>query len=136
MSPENISAESPDTIGTIEMKNVGELVRDDQLAPVIVVAKLRRIDRRVSEDHYAICRERRGVAVHIVVVVGNHQIDFASGRSKLSAQLREGQLGVYRPASRLRLERPGEMHAKVRRLDRVPPIARDELSVSLPTGNA
>ena len=57
------------------MEDVGELVGDDESIPVIVVAEPRSIGRRMSVDDDAVGRKRRGVAVDVIDVVGDDEVD-------------------------------------------------------------
>ena len=54
MSAKHIPSDAPQSLGAIEMEDVRQLVSDDELAPVIVVAKLSGADWRVCKDDDAI----------------------------------------------------------------------------------
>jgi hypothetical protein len=114
---------------SFEMKDVGQLVRDDELAPVIRVAKRRFGHRRVRVDDDAVRGVRRGRAVRFVDVVGEDDVDGAARRMELLRQLAVRALGVGRNAAREWFGALGERDAKVRRLEGDPVVARVDLGV-------
>src|SRR5437764_9608674 len=68
-------SKSPDAARPIEMKDVGELVGDDERVPVRVVAESRGVGRRVRVNDDAIRRKRSRVTVDVIDVVGDDEID-------------------------------------------------------------
>jgi hypothetical protein len=95
------------------MKNVGELVRDYETKPVIVIAELGCIDRRVREHDNAIARECGRISIHVIDVVRDYEIDFPPRCSELSAQLGKCTLGIDGPAFPYRLQSAGEVNVEV-----------------------
>ena len=93
MPPKDISSQSPQSVGAVAVENVSELVCYYESSPVSVVAKLRRIDWRMSKNDDSIRWKRCGISIHIVDVVGNDEIDFSSRRLELRTQLGESSLG-------------------------------------------
>ena len=65
------------------MKDVGELVRDDDAEPVLIQSQRAGVDWRRGENDDAVGGDGRGVAVRVVGVVCNDEIDGAAGLGKL-----------------------------------------------------
>jgi hypothetical protein len=80
---------------------------------------------RVYDD--AVGREHTRVPVHEVHVVRNDEVHLAPRRAQLRAQLGPRALGVRSAAPAFALELLREMNAKVRRLDREPAVAGNDL---------
>ena len=91
---EDVLAERPDAARAIEMEDVRELVRDDELRPVVRVAERRLRDGRIGVDDDAVRGERRGGAVGEIDVVGEDEVDHAARRMHLARQLGVRALGV------------------------------------------
>src|SRR6185503_10968395 len=122
-----VSAKPPESVGAVAVKDVSELVSYYESSPVGIVAKLRRIDRRMREHDDSVCWKGRRVSVHVVDVVGNDEIHFAFRRLELSAQLGKRSLGCNGSPLSFILETARIMHVEVPGLDRVPLVARHEL---------
>src|SRR5579884_1422176 len=91
---EDMLADEPQAAGAIEMEDVGELVGDDELSPVVGVAQRRLVDGRIGVDDDAIRRIRRGVAVREIDIVGEDDVDHAARGMQLLRQLGVRTLGV------------------------------------------
>ena len=79
-APEHALRDAPDAARPIELEDVRQLVRDDELQPVLVEAEPGVLDRRHGEDDDPVRRRDDGVAVGVVRVVGDEQVDASTRR--------------------------------------------------------
>jgi len=97
---EHILREAPPAARAIQVEHVRELVRDDQLEPIIVVAERHDIEAgaRIHED--AVGGVRRGGPIGEIDVVGDDEVDGAARRVQSLGERRVGLLGVHGGAAR------------------------------------
>ncbi len=125
--PEHAAREAPGAVGAVEVENVHHLVEHDRTAPFLVVAQRVLVHRRPRVDHDPVRRERRGVAVGKVHVVGENDVNDPLRRAQVLAQARVGPLGVRERAPCERLHSVREMHADVVAGERLPVEVRAHL---------
>ena len=114
------------------MKDVRQLVGDDERVPVIVVAQPGCIGGRMRVHHDTIRRERRGVSVYVVDVVRDNEVYRSPRWYQLRRQLGVRAFGVDCRSSRLFLHRRREVHAKMGRAERPPMLVRRKLRARHP----
>ena len=85
----------------VEVEGVNQLVRYDELQPVVEVRDAAAVHGRTREDRDLVVGERGGVAVGDVGVVGQEKLDRPGGRrAEAVDQERVGRLGVRARAAR------------------------------------
>ena len=89
---------APPPGGAIEMEDVRELVRHDEIDPVVEKTQRRRVDRRTRIDDDAVRRKDRRVAVRNVEIVGDREFDRPAWNMELLRQAAVRALGA--PAAR------------------------------------
>ncbi|MCA1792051.1 MAG: hypothetical protein LC667_20030 [Thioalkalivibrio sp.] len=112
----------------VEVDDVRQLVRDDEVEPIVEIAEARFVDRRTRVDGHAIRRRDLGEAVREIGVVGDENVDRpARKREERGLQRGERDLGaVGRPASELfEADRKGD--ARPLGLERAPRFVRRNL---------
>ena len=116
------------------MEDVRELVRDDERKPVLVEAQRVALDGRRREHDDAIVRQRRGVSVRVVGIVGDDEIDCASWRLQLLRQLYIRTLGRSSRDASLELEANRDVNVKVLGVERAVALVRRGLRVGCDCG--
>ena len=119
-APEHALRQPPPAACAVEMKDVRQFVRHEDLVPVHVVAQRHLLHRRPRVDDDAVRRERGRVPVREVHVVGEHDVDDPARRPQFLRELAIRPLGVCGGAARQRLEFAREVHAEVVRAQRPP----------------
>jgi len=83
-APEHLPPGGPDPTRAVEVKDVRELVRHDQLHPVLGQPQPLSLDGRSGEDGDTVRRKRGREAVGKVDVVGDDELDGRAGRMQLA----------------------------------------------------
>ena len=131
MPAEDRSAKAPYAFRAIEMKNVSELVSDYESKPVVIIAKLRRINGRVREDDNAIAWKWRRISIDVIDIVGNNEIDLPAGRLELTAELGKRALGIDSSTLPQRLQPARKVNVEVGRLYCEPVIVGRQLRAGI-----
>ena len=96
-SAEHALRQAPYPADAIEVEDVGELVRDDDAQPVFVQAERAGFNWWCGEDDDPVGRRWSGIAVGVVGVVGDDEID---GTPRLRQLRRELRIGSFRCGAR------------------------------------
>lgn len=129
VTPEYALSEPPDSACPVEMEDVSELVRYDELVPVGVVPQTLRVGGWMRVDDDPVRRKGRRVAVYVVGVVGENEVDGSTRWNQLPGKAGVRALRVGRGALRLFSELGSEGDSEMRGADRPPAGVGDELRV-------
>ena len=92
-APQDPASEADDAVRLVEVHHVGQLVREHQAQPVVVVPEVVGTARRGHPDVHERVGQRGGVAVGIVVDVRDHQVQSAHGHAVVRLVLLQDLLG-------------------------------------------
>ena len=117
-SAKDVLREAPCAPHTVEVEDVGELVRDDDAKPVFIEAEGAGVNGRRGEDDDAVGGNGGGVAVGVVGVVGDYEVDGAARWCEFAGQQLVSMFGCGAGDAAFALEAVGHGDAEVPRVER------------------